>query len=146
MITALDTAKYLLTLDDPEDGDISNLKLQKLLYYAQGVHLALHAVPLFEQRIEAWKHGPVCPPVYGEFKAFASAPIPRPDDFDSTTIASPDRETLDEVHRVYGQFSAWRLREMTHGEPPWKEAYREGSRGLEITHKALRDYFITRLQ
>ena len=59
MIAALDAAKYLLTLDEREEGDVtSNLKLQKLLYYAQGLHLVLHDAPLFGERIEAWQHGP----------------------------------------------------------------------------------------
>ena len=44
---ALEAAKYLLTLDDSGAGDLmSNMKLQKLLYYGQGVHLALHDTPL----------------------------------------------------------------------------------------------------
>jgi uncharacterized phage-associated protein len=64
MITALDAARYLLTLDVREEGDAtSNLKLQKLLYYAQGLHLALYNEPLSKGRIEAWKHGPVVPSV-----------------------------------------------------------------------------------
>ncbi|HEY4393969.1 MAG TPA: type II toxin-antitoxin system antitoxin SocA domain-containing protein [Polyangia bacterium] len=147
MITALETAKYLLTLDDPEDGDLtSNLKLQKLLYYAQGVHLALHSRPLFGERIEAWKHGPVCPPVYGRFKAYASTPIPRPAGFDPSTLPKPARATVTDVHRVYGQFSAWRLREMTHNEPPWKSTYRDGAMGLVISHEAMKKYFLTCLR
>lgn len=147
MITAPTAAKYLLTLDDPEDGDLtSNLKLQKLLYYAQGVHLALHGEPLFSARIEAWKHGPVCPPVYSQYKGLGSMPIPRPTDFDPTVVPAKARKTLDEIHRVYGQFSAWRLREMTHSEPPWKNTYREGVLRLQITHKALKDYFVTCLK
>lgn len=147
MITAPAAAKYILTLDDPEDGDLmSNLKLQKLLYYAQGVHLALHNEPLFSAKIEAWKHGPVCPPVYQTYKEFASTPIPRPKDFDPASLPAKARKTMDEVHRVYGQFSAWRLREMTHDEPPWKNAYREGARGIEITRPALRQFFLTCLK
>ena len=51
-----------------DQGGISNLKLQKLLYYAQAWHLALYGEPLFRDRIEAWVHGPVVPPVFGAFK------------------------------------------------------------------------------
>lgn len=147
MIKALDATYYLLTLDDQDAGDLtSNLKLQKLLYYAQGVHLALHDVSLFPERIEAWQHGPVCPPIYGKFKAYASTPIPRPTKFDPTALPKAARATLGEVHRVYGQFSAWRLREMTHNEPPWKDAYRDGERNIQITNEALKKYFKTQLR
>ena len=145
MITALAAAKYLLSLDNSEDGDVtSNLKLQKLLYYAQGMHLALYGEPLFAETIEAWQHGPVVPPVYHAFKKYAAGPI-RVKDGESAKLPKRARETLDEVHTVYGQFSAWRLREMTHREPPWADAYEDGVANIVITHKALKKYFKTRL-
>jgi hypothetical protein len=54
MMPAHDVAKYFVSLVDEEAGDsITNLKLQKLLYYAQGAHLALYDGPLFPERIEA---------------------------------------------------------------------------------------------
>ena len=62
-----------------EHGDlVSNLKLQKLLYYCQAWYLALYDGPLFDERIEAWTHGPCVPPVYGEFKVWQWNPIPPP--------------------------------------------------------------------
>jgi uncharacterized phage-associated protein len=146
MITALEAAKYLLTLDEREEGDVtSNLKLQKLLYYAQGLHLALHDEPLFEEAIHAWQHGPVVPSVYRAFKKFGAGPIEISDNTAPVKLTKRVRETLDEVHTVYGQFSAWRLREMTHNEPPWSDAFEEGVSNIEITHKALKRYFKTRL-
>jgi len=145
-ISALDAAKYLIALDDPEEDPVSNLKLQKLLYYAQGVHLALHNVPLFEERIEAWDHGPVCPPVYHAYKAHGSDPIPLPDEFDPMSLPEAARETLNEVHTVYGQFSAWRLREMTHAEDPWKNNYRQGRKFVEIPRADLRKFFLGQLR
>jgi uncharacterized phage-associated protein len=146
MITAHNVARYLLSLDNREEGDLtSNMKLQKLLYYAQGVTLALRNEPLFEERIEAWEHGPVCPPVYGSYKHFRNAPIPPPEGFDPESIPPEDRAILDEVNMVYGQFSAWRLREMTHDEPPYKDCWVPGSRGVEITKDALREFFLTRV-
>lgn len=146
--TALDAAKYLITLDDQEEEGTSNLKLQKLLYYGQGLHLALHNAPLFGDRIEAWGHGPVCPTVYHAFKGHGASPLPLPasDEFDPTSVPPRARETLDEVHTVYGQFSAWRLREMTHEEDPWKNNYREGDRGILIPHGDLRAFFLGRLR
>jgi uncharacterized phage-associated protein len=147
MITALQAAEYLLTLDDMSGGDLtSHLKLQKLLYYAQGVHLALHNRPLFSDKIEAWQHGPVCPAVYRKYRDFTSEQLPVPSNFDPSSLPKQARETLNEVHTVYGQFSAWRLREMTHNEPPWKKNYREGFMGIEISHKDLREYFLTQLR
>src|SRR5450631_518283 len=60
MLTARAVADYFLSLVDEEAGDsLSNLKLQKLVYYAQGFSLALTGKRLFDEAIEAWEHGPV---------------------------------------------------------------------------------------
>jgi uncharacterized phage-associated protein len=120
---------------------ITNLKMQKLVYYCQGFHLAMHDIPLFPERIEAWEHGPVCPLLYQKFKPFGSNPIPYSGDDYSEKLEKNERELILEVYGVYGQFSAWRLREMTHQEPPWIDT------GLNrvITDDAMKSYFKTRL-
>ena len=64
MLSCYDVAQYFLAKSDEDAGDLmSNLKLQKLVYYAQGFALALFDKPLFSERIEAWIHGPVYPAV-----------------------------------------------------------------------------------
>jgi len=142
MPSAINVARYFLTQVDEESGDsLSNLKLQKLLYYAQGFHLAAYGGPLFPENIEAWVHGPVVPSVYRSLKAFGSDPIkieepPPLDDFSARSI-----ELLDEVYSVYGQFSASSLRNMTHQEPPWKNT----PQGCIIPHDLMRDFFKTRI-
>ena len=51
------------------DGELmTNLKLQKMLYYQQGFHLAYFGTPLFDDEIEAWMYGPVVPSVYNHYK------------------------------------------------------------------------------
>ncbi|HEY4266874.1 MAG TPA: type II toxin-antitoxin system antitoxin SocA domain-containing protein [Galbitalea sp.] len=118
--TASEVARYFLALQDDEDA-ISNLKLQKLLYYAQGFSLALTGNALFPEQIKAWVHGPVVPSVWQDYRECAGDAIPRPSDFDPATLDAQDRGVIEEVYAVYGQFSAWRLREMTHRERPWKD-------------------------
>lgn len=146
MIRASDAARYFLSLSDEEAGDtISNLKLQKLLYYAQGFHLALFDAPLFGDRIEAWTHGPVVPGIYHDYKAHGSGAIPVPTDFDPLSVDVQSRELLDEVNEVYGQYSAWKLRNMTHVEPPWRDAYGAGA-STTIELAAMKAYFKTLLK
>ncbi|MCP3680124.1 MAG: DUF4065 domain-containing protein [Gammaproteobacteria bacterium] len=83
MLSAIDIAKYILSKSQPEDGDIiSNLKLQKMLYYSQGFHLAIHKKPLFSDEISHWNHGPVVPTVYAIYQKYAASALPIPDDFD----------------------------------------------------------------
>ncbi len=90
-MTAHEIAKYFVSLVDEEAGDsISNLKVQKLLYYAQGGYLAFHDEPLFPEAIKAWAHGPVVPQVYHEYKQYGAGPIPvEPVDLRTLFRASP---------------------------------------------------------
>ena len=138
MVTAKDVAEYFLSLNNPELGDsISNLKLQKLCYYAQGFHLALNdGKPLFRDSIAAWQHGPVIPQLYHEYKSYGGNPIPPPE-HPKINADSKTGKFLSEVFDAYGQFSAWKLRDMTHGEPPWKDTPSGGS----ISHESMREYF-----
>lgn len=139
MLTCFDVANYFLAQQSEEAGDlISNLKLQKLVYYAQGCSLGLFDAPLFPEALKAWVHGPVVPELYHAYKQYGSGPIPVPVDMDFSVFNAETRDLLDEVYTVYGQFSAWKLREMTHAEAPWKEA--APSQGT-ITQEALRAYF-----
>lgn len=144
MLTAQQIADYFLTLVDEEAGDaLSNLKLQKLVYYAQGFSLAITGKPLFNETIEAWQHGPVVPSLYRSLKKHGSEPVPSPENgIDRGNYPAEVTELLDEVYSVYGQFSASKLRNMTHQEPPWIEAMGAGP-SHPINHQTMREYFST---
>ena len=141
---AQDVAEYFLTLVDDEAGDaLSNLKLQKLVYYAQGFHLALMGKPLFDEPIEAWEHGPVVPVLYRKFKQYGSAAVLAPENgIEIGAYPEEVRDLLDEVYQVYGQYSASKLRNMTHAEPPWVEAHNV-SPSTVISHDSMKRYFQT---
>lgn len=141
MASVFDVAKMFISLSD-EDG-ISNLKLQKLVYYAQGFCLALYDQPLFENNIEAWAHGPVSPSLYHEYKSYGKEPITLANNFNPDGLLSDlEVELIEEVYEVFGQFSAWKLRNMTHEESPW---LKNEAVGGVISHQELRDYFNTRI-
>ena len=136
-------ADYFRSRTDSDVGDlISNLKLQKLCYYAAGVIAAVRGddtKPLFRDEIKAWQHGPVVPNVYHKFKTYGSGGIPPLDNFDFSEIEERDRRVLDDVYNYYGQYSAWKLRNMTHEEAPWINAYQKPDDTISI--KSLREYF-----
>jgi uncharacterized phage-associated protein len=140
MPSSIDVAGYFLYLEG-EHGEISNLKLQKLVYYAQGFSLALLNEPLFEDRIEAWMHGPVVPGLYHRFRDFGSNPIPPSNDFDPSVFSRDQRRLIQEVFDVYGQYSAWKLRQLTHEEDPWRNNFEEGSFSREIPQIEMERYF-----
>jgi uncharacterized phage-associated protein len=141
ILSAQEVARYFVSIVDEDAGDnMTLLKLQKLLYYAQGFHLAMHGgEPLFVEPIEARDNGPVVPQIDQAFQHYAHDPIERPEHFDPQDYAPEIRELLDAVYRVYGQFTAWKLRELTHREPPWRDTPRNG----EIARQSLREFFET---
>jgi uncharacterized phage-associated protein len=138
-IHARKVADYFLANVDEDSGDsISNLKLQKLVYYAQGLHMGMRDSPLFGEPIEAWDHGPVVPGLYHDFKHRGHQGIAPPEQFSAEDYLPEVREILDAVLSVYGQFSAWKLRDLTHEEPPWRETPWNGN----IAQSSLRAFFV----
>ena len=140
--TAAQVAKWVLAHNriatDEEGAEyISNLKLQKLLYYAQGVFLAVTDKPLFDDDIVAWLQGPVVESVYHQYKANGAQGIPFDEDFDFSEFTPEENELLTEVYDVFGQYSALKLRNMTHEETPWKETKQNDIISLQI----IKDYF-----
>lgn len=143
VLTAQDVADYFLTIVDRDNGDtLTNLKIQKLLYYAQGFSLALNRRPLFDEKIIRWELGPVVLEVYESLKKYGSDAIPKPEDFDISKFETDDLALLNEVFEVYGQFSAAALVDMTHAEPPWKSTKTR----KEIDLKKMQNHFLTRLR
>lgn len=140
MAKVLDVAVYILE----SRGPMTAMKLQKLVYYAQAWSLVWDERPLFDGVIEAWANGPVSPELYrehrGKFEVQAS-------DFSgkSSALSSTERETLDGVLNHYGDKSSLWLSELSHAEPPWREA-RDGLApgepgGREISHCAMAEYY-----
>ncbi|MDU1122373.1 MAG: DUF4065 domain-containing protein [Dermabacter sp.] len=144
--TARDITHWFLAWADHNDANLSNLKLQKLLYYSQGHYLGEHKAPLFEDDIEAWAHGPVVRSVYHELKKFGNGPI----DVDAalpTNFSWDDfRDVENDLMRVwntYGQYEAWALRNRTHRETPWASTFESGKKFLVIPKDSMREYFET---
>lgn len=146
MHTARQIADWILAWAEHNDAPVSNLKMQKLLYYAQGHHLGDYGGPLFSDELQAWAHGPVVPSVYRAFKTSGNEPID-PDetlreDFDWDDYRDVE-DHLMKVWNTYGAFEAWSLRERTHREAPWKDAFRDGVRNVVISKDELKTFFAT---
>lgn len=144
--SATTIAKWFVDWANSEDAELSNLKLQKLLYYTQGHHLAMYGRPLFRDKIQAWSHGPVVPDVYHEFKGFRSGTITLDDDdpFDWDDVDSEITQFLIKVWNTYGGIAAWKLRNMTHAEPPWKDNFAQGEFYTIIPEEQIQAYFVAR--
>lgn len=117
MTTVLDVAAYILE----NQGEMTAMKLQKLVYYSQAWSLVWDEEPLFAERIEAWANGPVSPDLYqahrGRFKV-----SPGMIAGNARRLNEDQRETVDLVLEFYGRKSAQWLSDLTHMEDPWAHA------------------------
>ncbi|MDA2462538.1 Panacea domain-containing protein [Bacillus cereus group sp. MYBK65-1] len=143
MPNVYDVASYFLSKSKPNTPwAITPLKLQKLVYYAQGWHLALRDKSLFKEDLEAWLHGPVVPDLYQEYKHFGYLTI-KPEIFTNTNkdgkkiFSNKQLEVLDSVWETYGQYDGKFLEELTHQEDPWLNT----TRNQIIPNHVIKTYF-----
>jgi uncharacterized phage-associated protein len=124
MASAEAVARYFLWLaaQEPEEEPVTHMRLQKLLYYAQGWCLASRGEPLFEAVIEAWQHGPVVRDVFPKFADFKGRGIPDSESAVAESLSERDKHLIEWVWGLEGKYSAAELRRRTHQEAPWKQA------------------------
>jgi len=127
MVNILDIASYFIirAYEDGKQALMTNMKLQKLLYYSQSLYLALFDEPLFDDEIQAWRYGPVCPPAYFFYNQFESKQLPIPQKDELEQISEEAQNLLEEVWEYFGEYHAYDLSGMTHLEFPWKKARKD---------------------
>lgn len=143
-MTACEKAiRYLLAKMDEEAGDVMTLPvLQKLLYYSQGFSLAITGKPLFEEDFEVWQMGPVIPALFEKYGKEPGFGILTPSETRAPGLTAEEKDVLDQVYFVYGQFSGWKLRDLVLADPLIAGA---PIRSV-IPKAAMRDAFLTRLE
>ena len=139
---AIDIAEYVLWYCENElKKAITNLQLQKILYYIQGEYLAIYNEPLFDNDMEAWDYGPVIPDVYYEYKHFVSDPIMGIHPHDINLFECDDANIIKKVVKEKIQLNVWKLAKDTHNESPWIKNFKQGLKN-EIPISDLEEYFI----
>lgn len=157
MNKVLDVCRYIINYSNKQGYDISNLKLQKLLYFVQAYFLISsdEHKPCFVEEIEAWDFGPVVPEAYHEYKRYGNMDIPcviryfekgKNNEFikhifDKNCISSNDRKKIRDVVDNFADYSASDLVELTHAQSPWKDAYIPNMNNL-ITKESIVRYFV----
>lgn len=139
MANVFDVACYILK----KQGEMTAMKLQKLVYYAQAWSLVWDESPLFSEQIQAWANGPVVPALYkkhqGQFKVTAI------DEGSTENLSDNEKDTIDKVLEFYGNHSSQWLSDLTHSESPWidaREGLKSGERGTkEISLAAMAEYY-----
>lgn len=151
-----DVAQFVVNYSNEKSISITNLKLQKLLYYIQAAFLVKKGEPCFYQSIVNWRHGPVVVEIYEEFKQYGSREIERIDEttifiskdgfkfepveikYDESKIEEDDRDIIKKIINVYKKSSPWDMVEKTHQESPWMHT----SNYDEITRDSIKSYFL----
>ena len=139
-VSALDVASYILNVR----GEMSAMKLQKLVYYSQAWSLVWDDEPIFSEEIQAWREGPVVKVLWDKHKGkfqVGRGDIPG----DAEKLNKEQRKTVDSVVRTYGEYDGLTLSKMSHDESPWKQA-RLGlddgeSSSAPITHESMKAFY-----
>lgn len=163
-------ANFFIAHDGAAEAKLTPMKLQKLVYFSHGWHLATTDLPLIEEPVQAWQYGPVIVSLYHALKAHQNTPVTNPiQTFDwvrengkpveplrisskvRTISDHPDEmefseALLERMWKVYGHHSAIQLSKMTHEEgSPWDQVSKKfpGTlpQGLEIPNELIREYF-----
>lgn len=148
-------ANCVLDLADAEGIKLSNLSLQKVMFFCHAWHLVDTGKPLVKTEFEAWQHGPVLQYIYRQFKEFERHPISTRAtamnattgksevvvyDFNSATI-----ERLREVVKFYGRLEPWDLVDLSHAKGgPWDRVWNHSGRinpGMKIPHTAVQEFY-----
>jgi uncharacterized phage-associated protein len=147
MLTCFDVANYFIEVANKTNGDISNSKLQKLVYYSQVWHLAIHDTALFQEDFEAWIHGPVVPALFQKYKHFGWEAV---QENVRSILPIEAVRFLDEVAAEYFGCDNYELERMTRSESPWnlaRENLAPDSPSTNIIKKEwMKEYYATHVK
>ena len=117
-VTVFDVAKYILE----KQGEMTAMKLQKLVYYSKAWSLVWDEDELFSEEIQAWANGAVVPDLFFKHKGVFKVTANFFDEGNSSNLSLDQKSTVDKVLGFYGKYSAQELSDINHQEEPWKEA------------------------
>ena len=125
---ALPLAQYTVTKCEAEGEPISNLQLQKIMYFLQSVYCwSTKGRLLFSDEFEAWPYGPVLPDVYEQFSDYGGRLIHEKFD-QSSTLPNEIKAFIDEGIEVLRKKSPWDLVKTSHApNSPWAQTWKDGA-------------------
>ena len=143
MAKTSDIADFYISMYEESVDQMTNLRLNKFLYFAQGWSLVRLGKPLFDEDIQAWKYGPVVPSVYETYKVCGRNPLDYKESEDFMDRLSKEQiDLLIDVAMEYGDYSTEKLVSMSHEEgSPWSVAYDSNHLNKTISKDALKGYF-----
>lgn len=141
--SAFDLARYVLKKCIDENHPISNLQLQKILYYIQECFLKEKDRKAFPEPIEAWQFGPVVPKVYDEYRIYGGRTIVWIlDASDNVSIDKEDKVLIDGIVEEKRELDPWNMVQETHKEGgAWAKIYDKGRGAYKVIPiETIKDY------
>lgn len=129
---------------------VTQMKVQKMVYFAHGYHLAKFGTPLIEEQFEAWKYGPVIPSIYEVYKLYGSEEIVDttliPDDqeleLELTELNARAEDAINYTWDATGDVPARALSNWSHKpDSPWAEAFKPDTLSIPIKNDRIEQYF-----
>lgn len=152
----LEVAQHVINQSIEIEKPVTNLKLQKLLYYIQASFLTTYGEPCFNEEIENWRHGPVVPVVYSEYKGYTNKPInerqseciemfinsngnfaAKKVEYNKVNFEDMHLKLINKVINIYKNSDPWDMVDRTHEELPWKNT----KQNEIITRESIMEYF-----
>ena len=137
--SALNISKLIINHEHFNDREVSNLRLQKLLYFIQAKALKETGEPCFFEEIEAWAFGPVVPVVYHEYQIFGGLDITRNEPI-NFPLETKMRNLITNILDYCERYTTSQLVKITHNQSPWINARLQGEH-VVITNEAIKQYF-----
>lgn len=143
--SALDIAKYLICKFNSEENIITQLKLQKLLYFIEAYYMAFYdKYALYIEDFYAWTYGPVIKEVYDKYKIFMSEAIIEEDCNNLITLDQITKDSIDTICSAFGKLTAYDLIKITHLQgSPWFNTLKPNKISKQETKKWFNTLFLT---
>ena len=123
LYSAIDVANYVILQERLCGHLVSNLKLQKILYFIQATFLVERGMPCFFEEILAWSFGPVVYEVFYKYRIFGGSGIPSNLKIKRPRILYEDKELIDSLLETLRLYDSVTLTNVTLHQDPWVESY-----------------------
>lgn len=123
MYDVLDVCRYIIYYSNQKHYTITNLRLQKTLYFVQSFFLLNKNTACFSNTMEAWNLGPVVPDAYAYYKKYKAGGLFNRPGYKNDVISASDQEYINTVVDALSKYTTYQLVDITHNQSPWLKNY-----------------------
>lgn len=152
MHSALSVANAFLSLAKEEGKNLTNMQVQKLVFFAHGVHLGAYNQPLITEKVKAWTFGPVIPPLYNKLRGYGNGHVTSlieldAEEHDDVRSHPKANAVINSVWQKYGGYTGSKLSAISHAQgSPWDTVWNSpGGEFAVIPDSVIRDYYSPRV-